>query len=455
MSFWGAWTLSQRVAEEVGLQGGEGGGEGNGLLGTREEGGEAGGEGNVGAGGAGDGFPELGGVGRFAEEAGFAFVEAVLEGAVAAGAVRVQEVAVFLVALPDGGDDGTVAHDCAGDVFPEVQPAVAVQVQDAGEVAGIAHVHRVGEGADAQGRRVGARLQVLEEDVVPVVRRDEAVDGKAHPLGHEGGADVAEVSAGHADDQAVGLAQARELRVAVEIVERLRQEAGDVDAVGRCQPQGVAQVGIEESGLDQRLAVVEAAIDLQGGDVLPQGCELRLLHPAHASPGVQDEDVRAGNAQKAVRDGAPGVTGGGDEDIDIPLVGKMPQEPRHETGADVLERERRPMEEFQGVNPFFHRHGRAVESEGFRDDAVQLRAGNVLAEESGRDFLPDLDERAFGKAFDPIGGKSRNPLRHVESAVFRQTLDDGLREGSVRRLMFCTVILHVSRRSAARPGWKP
>ena len=162
------YALPQGVAEEVGLEGGEGGGEGDGLLGPLEEGGEAGGKGNVGAGGAGDGFPELGGMGRFAEEAGFAFSEAVLEGAVAAGPVRVQEVTGFLIALPDGGDDRTVAHDGAGDVFPDVFPLVVVQVQDAGEIAGIAHVHRIGQGADAEGRHVGSRLQVVEEHVVPV-----------------------------------------------------------------------------------------------------------------------------------------------------------------------------------------------------------------------------------------------------------------------------------------------
>ena len=86
-------SLPQRVAEQEGLEGGEGGGEGNRLLRAFEEGGEAGEEGNVGAGGAGDGFLEFGGVGRFAEKAGFTFTEAVLEGAVAAGAVGVQEVA--------------------------------------------------------------------------------------------------------------------------------------------------------------------------------------------------------------------------------------------------------------------------------------------------------------------------------------------------------------------------
>ena len=447
--------LSQRVAEEVGLEGGEGGGEGDGLLGPAQEGGEAVGEGNVGASGAGDGLLELGGMRRFAEKAGFAFAEAVLEGAIAAGAVRVQQVAVFLVALPDGGDDGSVAYDGAGDVLPDVQPVVGVQVQDAGEVAGIAHVHRVGEGTEAQGRHVGARLQVLEEDVVPVVRRDETVDGKAHPRGHEGGAQVAEVSAGDADDEPVGLAQARELRIAVEIVEGLRQEAGDIDAVGRRQPQGAAEVRVQEGGLDQGLAVIEAAVDLQGGDVLPQGGELGLLHGAHAAPGIQYEDVRARDAQEAVCDGAPGVTGRGDEDIDIPFLGEVPQEPGHEAGTDVLEGKGRPMEEFQGVDSFFHRHGRAVEGQGLRHDAVQFRAGDVLPEESGGHFLADLDEGHFGKAAEPVSREGRNPLRHIETAVFREPLDDGLLQRRGRRLVFRTVELHVNRRSGGRHGWRP
>ena len=62
------------------------------------------------------------------------------------------------------------------------------------------------------------------------------------------------------------------------------------------------------------------------------------------------------------------------------------------------------MEEFQGIDSFFHRHGRAVESEGFRDDAAQFRAGNVLAEECGRHFLPDFHEGKLGKAAEPVLG---------------------------------------------------
>ena len=362
----------------------------------------------------------------FAEETGLAFTKAVLEGTVAAGAVRVQEVAGFGQALPDGVHDGAVAHDRAGDVLADVRPPVAVQVQDAGEVAGIAHVHCIRERADAGHRHIGARLQIVEEHVVAVVRGDEAGDGKAHAVRDERGAQVAEVAARDADHQPVGETQASHLRIAVEIIEGLRQKAGDVDAVGRCQPQRGAQVAIQEGGLDQGLAVVEAAIDLQGGDVLSQGGELALLDGTDAPLGVEDEDMRAGNAQEAVRDGAAGVAGRGDEDIDIPLLREMPEETGHETGAYVLEGEGRPMEEFQGVDPFLDHHGRAVEGKRFCDDAVQLGAGNVLTEEGARHLLRDLDERELGEALEPFGGKGRNPLRHVEPAVLRQALDDGL-----------------------------
>ena len=178
---------------------------------------------------------------------------------------------------------------------------------------------------------------------------------------HERGAQVAEIPARDTDHQPFGLAQACELRIAMEIVESLRQEAGDVDAVGRCQPQRGAQVVIQEGGLDQGLAVVEAAIDLQGGDVPPQGGELALLDGAYAALGIEDENMRAGNAQEAVRDGAAGVAGRGDEHIDIPLLREMPEETGHEPGADILESEGRSMEELQGVNPLLHLHGRTFE----------------------------------------------------------------------------------------------
>ena len=449
-------TLPNPVRKQEGLEGREGGGEGDGLFVAGEEGGEAGGELEVPADGAGDGFPELGGMGGFAEEAGFAFVEAVLEGTIAAGAVRIQEVAGFGQALADCGYDRSVAHDRAGDVLPDFRPLMAVQVQDAGEVTGITHVHRVREGADAGHRHIGARLQVVEEYVVAVVRGDEPMDGKAHPTGHERGAEVAEVSARDADHQLVSLAQARELRIAVEIVEGLRKEAGDIDAVGRCQTQRGAQVVIQERGLDQGLAVVEAAIDLQGCDVLPQGGELALLDRTDAALGIEDEDVRAGNAQEAVRDGAAGVAGRGDEDIDLALIlREMPQETGHEARTDVLESEGRPMEEFQGVNPLLHRNRRAVEGKRFRDDPVQLGAGNILPEESARHLLRDLHEGELGHTLEPIGGKGRNPLRHIESAVFRQALDDGFFERGDRRPPFCAVVPHVNRRSGASPGWKP
>ena len=123
----------------------------------------------------------------------------------------------------------------------------------------------------------------------------------------------------------------------------------------------MTEVIVQEGGLDQRLAVVEAAVDLQGGDVLPQGRELALLDGTDAPAGIQDEDMRSGDTQEAVGDGASRVTGRGDEDIDIPLAAEMAEEPGHEPGADVLESQGRPMEELQGVDSFFHRHGRAVE----------------------------------------------------------------------------------------------
>ena len=91
-----------------------------------------------------------------------------------------------------------------------------------------------------------------------------------------------------------------QLCVGPEVVEGLREEAGDVDAVGGGQTHVGVEVGIHEGGLDESLAVVEDAIDLYGGDVLAQGGELTFLNGRHLALGIEDIDVDALNTEESV-----------------------------------------------------------------------------------------------------------------------------------------------------------
>ena len=129
----------------------------------------------------------------------------------------------------------------------------------------------------ARSRRIFARLQVLVEDTVGIVGSDEALDGQPHLMAKEGSADITKVSAWNAHNQIVGLALSLHSRIRIEIVECLGQEAGHVDAIGRCQFHVLVQLRIHEGVLDQCLTIVEDTVHLNGGDVLAECCELTLL----------------------------------------------------------------------------------------------------------------------------------------------------------------------------------
>ena len=107
-----------------------------------------------------------------------------------------------------------------------------------------------------------------------------------------------------------------QLRVGPEIVERLREETGDIDAVGRGEAHVRLEFLVHESALDEALAVVEDTVDLDGRDVTPERRELALLNGRNLAFGIEDVDVDAVHAKETVGDGRPGVAGGGYQDID-------------------------------------------------------------------------------------------------------------------------------------------
>jgi len=85
--------------------------------------------------------------------------------------------------------------------FQDFQDVLSrIKVEDACEVGGVADVHGIGDGLYGRAWTVVAALQVLVEDAVGVVGSDEALDGQAHDMPEEGGAEVAEIAGGDTDD---------------------------------------------------------------------------------------------------------------------------------------------------------------------------------------------------------------------------------------------------------------
>ena len=164
---------------------------------------------------------------RFEEEAYLAFAKAFFKGTVSARSVWIELVACGVETLAHGLGYLGVAVCGSRDVGHDGCVALAVEVVDAGEVAGVAYVHGVGYGLGAGAWAVDSALEIVVEDVVGIVGGYETADGEPHAFAEEGGADVAEIAAGHARHD--GLAEFLELGVGIEIVEALGQEACHVD----------------------------------------------------------------------------------------------------------------------------------------------------------------------------------------------------------------------------------
>ena len=87
----------------------------------------------------------------------------------------------------------TVTADQLADFRVRVA-VLAVQVQDAGEVARITDIHRIGDGRNGGTRRVNPRVQVFQEHVVAVVGSHKTFDRQPHPMCKQTSCDIAEVS---------------------------------------------------------------------------------------------------------------------------------------------------------------------------------------------------------------------------------------------------------------------
>ena len=190
------------LAHEELFEVGKAAGHGDALLGAFHEGLQAGGDGHVDAQDGVDLLLELGGVGGLAEDAGLAGLQLLFQGAIAAGTVGIENVARLGIAAAHGLDDLLVAiggsADETGDALVGLgggdTAVLAVEINDAGKVGWIAHVHGVGQRLLGGLGGVVAGLQVVVEDVVGIVGCDEALHGQSHGVAEEGGADIAEVA---------------------------------------------------------------------------------------------------------------------------------------------------------------------------------------------------------------------------------------------------------------------
>ena len=167
---------------------------------------------------------------------------------------------------------------------------------------------------------------------------------------------------------------------------------------------------------------------------------LPALDLRDAARRMKDEDRGPLAALDRLDGGGAGVSRSGADNRGAGVVAlqKVVVEPAEHLKGDVLERERRPVEQLEQpvarAELRERRHGGVAEF-GVRgvDDRAQRRRFDGVASEAGDDCVGDIGILAAAKRDQLVAGERRPPLRNVEPAVRREPGEEHALEVEDRR----------------------
>ena len=331
--------------------------------------------------------------------------------------------------LADRSQHGIRQHETSGLFQRAHQPANAVGVaaarleQQPLEIRGDLDVHRGRSGGVNFAHLVDAGLERARQDVVDVGGDAQPADRQAHLLGDIARKDIAEIAGRHGEiHRARGRAE-RDGRG--EIIHHLRHDPRPVDRVDARQRDRIAKAVMVEHRLHDRLAIVERAFDRERMHV---GRARRRHHPplhvGDAPVREQHDQIDIVETRERIDRGAAGIARGRDHDGGalVALGQHVIHQPRDQLHRDVLERQRRAVEQLQheliGPDLVERHHRRMAEGRvGFVRHAAEIGVGDFA-----RGERPDHVDRDFPigpaeKSGDGLGRELRPDLGHVEAAV--------------------------------------
>ena len=216
------------------------------------------------------------------------------------------------------------------------------------------------------------------------------------------------------------------MAVSGDVIEHLRKKAANVDGIGGSEKGALVELVVGEGLFDEALAIVEGAADFEGGDVLAERRELLFLGFADALGRIKNDDANAGNAEKAVSNGAAGVTGRSDQNREQAgfTAHEIAHETGHETRAKILECQRGAVEKFEDVERGRKRNELHGKIDGFRDDLPEDFFGNIGRGKRAHETKADFGKRQAAKFLELFGSVAGNFRGHVQAAVRSQAAED-------------------------------
>ena len=354
---------------------------------------------------------------RLQEESYFILAQAFLQGTITTGTMRIQLIPCLKQTRAEGGGYLSITVCGSGNILAYGLHRMSVEIQDTSEVAGIAHIHSIGYGLQACHRRILTRLQILIEDIIGIVGRDEPMHRQPHALTNKSRADVSEVATGHTGHGLALPPSTLQLGTGIEIIKALRQETCHIDAVGTGKTHVSREFGIHECALHKGLTVIKHAIHLQGCDVLAQCGKLTFLYGAHLTLGIQYIYMYAGHAQESVCYCRTCITRRGHKYIDqfvtATATDEMPQQTRHEACPYILESQGWAMEKFKRINTRSHLHQRYIETESVTYEGMQLLLRHIFSKETVGHLASYFLKGIVRQMSKEITGKRNDALWHV------------------------------------------
>ena len=210
-----------------------------------------------------------------------------------------------------------------------------------------------------------------------------------------------------------------------EIIHHLRHDPRPVDRVDARQRDRIAKAVMVEHRLHDRLAIVERAFDRERMHV---GRARRRHHPplhvGDAPVREQHDQIDIVETRERIDRGAAGIARGRDHDGGalVALGQHVIHQPRDQLHRDVLERQRRAVEQLQheliGPDLIERHHSRMTEGRvGFVRHAAEIGVGDLARRERLDHVDRDFPIGPAEKGGDGLMRELRPDLRHVEAAV--------------------------------------
>ena len=304
-------------------------------------------------------------------------------------------------------------------------PAAEIE-QQALEIARDLDVHARARGRHDRAGPIDAGLEEARQDVVAVGRDDQLGERQAHPMREVAGVDVAEIAGRHGEGDPPQRGAQRQRRA--HVVDRLGHDPAPVDRVDGGEVELLAQPGVAEQRLQQRLAVIERALDREVVDVR-RGDRGHLPALDLGDPAVRMEDHDADPLApgKGLDRGRAGVARGRPDDHDRRPAAAQEEleQPAEQLHRDVFEGERGPVEQLEQpvVGPeLAQRRDRGMIEPGIGrlDQRAKLGPAQRVPDERRQEPRSNLLIGSALQLLELVALDARPDLRHIQPAIGRQ-----------------------------------